>query len=84
MNTLAGSAYLVYLFSYGFWHLGVVDSSSYIYHGIILVSSLSVAIISGLKRAYQPLVLNLIFAFIAILRPYPLTFIRLISQTVLK
>jgi len=53
--------------SYGLLATGVLDSSSILYHTLVLGGSLSVALISFTKKAYQPAVLNGIFALLAII-----------------
>lgn len=53
--------------SYGLLASGVLNSESVLYHALVLGGSLSVALISFIKKAYQPAVLNGIFALLAII-----------------
>ncbi len=53
------------LASYFLLSLGLVEGSSYTYHLLVLGGSLFVAVISFRKRALQPAILNITFAFLA-------------------
>ncbi|GEM_PF-159397 len=52
--------------SYGLLALGFVNSSSILYHSLVLLGASGVAIVSYKKRSYQPAVLNGIFAILAV------------------
>ncbi|MFZ1360565.1 MAG: hypothetical protein WAS27_00835 [Candidatus Saccharimonadales bacterium] len=56
---------LLILGSYGLLSFGIVDGNSILYHTFVLIGAIGVALISYYKQAYQPLVLNGIFALLA-------------------
>lgn len=63
---LAGWAGVVFIAgSYSLLALGLVDGESPLYHSLVLAGSVFVAGISYLKKAYQPFVLNMLFALLA-------------------
>lgn len=65
---LAGWAGVVFIAgSYGLLALGFVDGQSLLYHSLVLAGSVFVALISFIKTAYQPFILNAIFAILAVL-----------------
>lgn len=51
--------------SYSLLALGILDSLSPTYHVLVLIGSIFVAVISYIKHALQPFVLNILFAFLA-------------------
>ena len=53
--------------SYMLLSLGYISGSSYIYHLLVLVGSIGVAIVSLIKQAYQPFAINAFFIAIAII-----------------
>lgn len=53
--------------SYSLLALGFVSGQSLLYHSLVLAGSVFVAAISYVKRTYQPFVLNLLFAILAML-----------------
>ena len=53
--------------SYGLLALGFVNSSSVLYHSLVLCGAFAVAVVSYRKHDYQPAVLNAIFAVLAII-----------------
>lgn len=53
--------------SYGLLATGIVDGSSALYHSLVLVGALGVALVSYKKHDYQPAVLNTIFAVFALI-----------------
>lgn len=53
--------------SYSLLALGVVDGQSLFYHSLVLAGSVFVAGISYRKHAYQPFILNALFAILAML-----------------
>ena len=53
--------------SYGLLSLGIISGSSLIYHALVLAGSIGVAAISYRKKARQPMILNVIFAFFALI-----------------
>ena len=53
--------------SYGLLAFGVLDSTSTLYHTLVLVGSIGVAAISFIRKVYQPAILNTIFAILAII-----------------
>ncbi len=55
------------LSSYALISLGVVGGDSVLYHTLVLAGSVSVAVISYKKRAYQPAILNTAFAVFAVI-----------------
>jgi len=63
--------------SYCLLALGIIDGNSWMYHSLVLAGSAFVAIISYQKRAFQPLVLNAIFALLAIIALIRLALINL-------
>lgn len=53
--------------SYSLIALGIVDGNSLIYHGLVLVGSIAVGVISIKKQAFQPAVLNILFSLLALI-----------------
>lgn len=57
---------ILVLSSYALLSLGIVDGQSLIYHGLILVGSLGLVVISWYKRVFQPALLNIVFCVLAV------------------
>ncbi len=57
---------LLVLSSYGLLSLGIIDGQSLIYHGLILVGSLGLVVISWYKKVFQPAFLNIVFCILAV------------------
>lgn len=53
--------------SYGLLATGVLDGSSALYHSLVFIGALGVALVSYKKHDYQPAVLNTIFAVFALI-----------------
>ncbi len=65
---IAGWAGVVFIAgSYSLLALGFVDGESLLYHSLVFVGSVFVASISYLKKTYQPFILNVLFAILAML-----------------
>jgi hypothetical protein len=60
--------------SYSLLSTGVISGSDYTYHIMVLIGSLGVAIISYLRKIYQPLVINAFFVAIAIIALIRITY----------
>lgn len=60
--------------SYVLLSLGIIQGNSYTYHSLVLVGSFGVALISYLKKAHQPFVINAFFVAIAIIALIRLTY----------
>jgi len=57
---------ILILLSYAFLASGVIGNDIR-YHGLLLIGSIGVAAISYYKKAWQPMVLNLIFVLFALI-----------------
>ena len=60
--------------SYALLSLGVIGGDSYVYHVLVLTGSVGVAIISYIKQAYQPFVINAFFVAIALIALLRITY----------
>lgn len=56
----------IVLGSYALLSLGIVDGQSMLYHTLVFIGSLALAIISWYKHTYQPAVLNIVFCVLAV------------------
>ena len=56
---------LALLGSYALLSLGLVNGDSFVYHGMLLVGSIGLAIITYRHQAYQSFIVNAIFSFLA-------------------
>jgi hypothetical protein len=66
---------VIILASYSLLSLGIIDGQSYIFHALILVGSLCILVISLIKKTYQPVVLNGVFAFLSVIALVRLAFL---------
>lgn len=57
---------ILILVSYALLASGIIDNDVR-YHGLLLIGSIGVAAISYYKKAWQPMVLNLVFIVFALL-----------------
>ena len=53
--------------SYVLLSLGILQGDDFIYHSLVLAGSLGVALISYIRKVYQPFVINSFFVVIAII-----------------
>ena len=53
------------LIGYALLSLGLIKGNSYLYHGIVLVSSSGLAVITYRHRAFQSLFVNTVFMLLA-------------------
>ncbi len=74
-ETLGWIGVVFILSSYCLLALGIIDGSSWLYHTLLLGGSATVAAISYKKHAFQPFLLNVIFAILAIIALIRLAFI---------
>jgi hypothetical protein len=61
------SGVILILVAYGLMSFGVLSSNSLIYQGINVVGALAIAITSIKKKDYEPGILNIIWAVIALI-----------------
>lgn len=52
--------------SYCLLATGIIDGNSWVYHVLVLTGSVFIAVISYIRRVYQPMVLNICFSVLAI------------------
>lgn len=52
--------------SYSLLATNVIDSNSWVYHALVLTGSLFIAIISYIRRVFQPMILNVCFSVLAL------------------
>ena len=62
------------LVDYALLSLGILDGNSAIYHGIFLLGSAGLAIVTYRHRAFQSFAVNVIFIVIAVIAVYRLVF----------
>lgn len=55
------------LISYGLLSTGIISGDSVLYHSLVLVGALGLVYITYKKKALQPLVVNAVFAFFAVI-----------------
>lgn len=54
------------LLGYALLSLAIIPGNSILYHSLMLFGSAGLALITYKRRAYQPMVVNLVFCFFAI------------------
>ena len=66
LEVLGWTGTILILVSYALLASGVIGNDIR-YHGLLLIGSIGVAAISYYKKAWQPMVLNLVFMILAII-----------------
>lgn len=52
--------------SYYLLATGMIDGNSWVYHALVLTGSVFIAVISYIRRVFQPMVLNVCFSLLAL------------------
>jgi nicotinamide riboside transporter PnuC len=55
------------LSGYALLSIGLIKGDSFLYHGLMLIGSVGLAIITYRRRTYQPFIVNLVFSILAAL-----------------
>lgn len=65
---------IMLLGGYALLSLGIVDSASLLYHGMLLLGGVGLAVVTYRHRAFQSVTVNVFFAILAIVAIIRLTF----------
>lgn len=52
--------------SYALLATNIIDGNSWVYHALVLAGSVFIAVISYIRRVFQPMVLNVCFSLLAL------------------
>jgi len=65
-ETLGWVGVVFVLGSYCLLATGMIDGNSWVYHVLVLIGSVFIAVISYIRRVFQPMVLNVCFSVLAL------------------